>query len=143
MHKSINNNIDSYLKQQTRNKIVFHRDEIPDISSVNLGAQIAQLIRTYSTYDKISMKVSFELDNILNKAIKHHDIYGKYLSIENLGILFEPELKINILRLLESHSQNNLLFVKWEGEIDSDNIYYLTKENGIKINLTNLSHIVL
>jgi len=89
------------------------------------------------------MRVSSELDRILNAAISNHDLFGKYLSIENLGILFEPELKIDFNRLLDSYSQNNALFVKWDGEIDSENIYFLTKENGIKINIKNVSHIAI
>jgi hypothetical protein len=89
------------------------------------------------------MRVSSELDRILHAAISNHDLFGKYLSIENLGVLFEPELKIDFNRLLDSYSQNNALFVKWDGEIDAESIYFLTKENGIKINIKNVSHIAL
>jgi hypothetical protein len=89
------------------------------------------------------MKVSSELDRILNSAISNHDLFGDYLSIDNLGILFEPELKIDFNRLLDRYSQNNVLFVKWDGDMDAESIYFLTKENGIKINIKNLSYIVL
>jgi hypothetical protein len=89
------------------------------------------------------MRVSSELDRVLNAAISNHDVFGKYLSIENLGILFESELKIDFNRLLVSFSQNNVLFIKWEGEFDTENVYFLTTENGIKINIKNLSHIVI
>jgi hypothetical protein len=70
-------------------------------------------------------------------------VFGRYLSIENIGVLFEPELKLDFASLLDSYSQNNVLFVKWEGEIDAENIYFLTKEKGIKKNIKNLSHIVI
>lgn len=89
------------------------------------------------------MRASAELDSLLNSNIHQHFLYGKYLSIDNIGILFEPELKIDFARLLENYSQNNILFLKWEGEIDNENIYFLTKQKGTKISIKNLSHIVL
>lgn len=49
---------------------------------------------------------------MLNAAISHHEVIGRYLSIENIGILFGPELKTVFLRLPDSFSQNNLLYVK-------------------------------
>lgn len=83
----------------------------------------------------MAMRVSSELDRILNTAISYHNLFGSYLWIENIGVLFEPELKLDFTRMLDSYSQNNLLLVKWEGEIVSDNTYFLTKENGIKTNI--------
>lgn len=53
-----------------------------------------------------------ELNNMLNAAISHHEVIGRYLSIENIGILFGPELKNDFLRLPDSFSQNNLVYVK-------------------------------
>lgn len=135
--------IASYVKSPSRNKIIFHRDEISGIVPLNLGLQLSEAIYNFKETGKIPMQVALELDQILVSSISIHDQYGSYLSIENPGILFEPELKHNFLKLLESYSQNNLLFVKWDGEIDSGTLYFLSKENGIKINIKNLSHIVI
>jgi len=49
---------------------------------------------------------------MLNEAISHHVVIVRYLSIENIGILFGPELKKDFLRLPDSFSQNNLFYVK-------------------------------
>lgn len=143
MNEPIINLIKDYIKSQTRNKVIFHSQDISNLISVNVGLRISESIYNFKEPGRIPMRVSSELDRILNAAISNHDLFGKYLSIENLGILFEPELKIDFNRLLDSYSQNNALFVEWEGEIDADNIYFLTKENGININIQNLSHIVL
>jgi hypothetical protein len=90
-----------------------------------------------------AMSVLSELDDILNAAISQHDVFGRYLSIENIGVLSEPELKLDFANLFDRYSQNNVLFVKWEDDIDTYNVYVLTKESGIKINIKNLSHIVI
>ena len=132
-----------YIKSPSRNKIVFHSDVISDIVPVNLGLRLSETIYNFNEIDKIPMRISKELDIILNTYATQHDVYGRYLAIENLGILFESELKLDFTRMLDSYSQNSVLFVKWDGEIDADNIYFLTKENGIKIYIKNLSHIAI
>lgn len=143
MNIPIIDTIRSYANSQSRNKIVFHRNEIQDITTIDLGLSLANSIYNFQETSNVSMMVIAELSKILGSAVSQHQEFGKYLSVENTGILLEPALKIDFWRFLDSYSQNNLLFVKWEGEIDADNIYFLTKENGININIQNLSHIVL
>ena len=143
MNNAIIDTIRSYANSQSRNKIVFHRNEIPDITTIDLGLSLATSLYNFKETSNVSMVVTAELSKILSSAVSQHQEFGKYLSVENIGILFEPGLKIDFRRFLDSYSQNNLLFVKWEGETDADNIYFLTKERGININIQNLSHIVL
>ena len=143
MNKPIINILTDYIKSQSRNKIIFHSQDISEIVTVNIGLQISESIYNFKEQGRIAMRVSSELDQILNAAISRHDVFGRYLSIENLGILFEPELKLNFALLLDSYSQNNVLFVKWEGEIDADNLNFLTEENGVKISIKNISHIII
>lgn len=143
MSKPINQAIADYIKSQSRNKIIFYSQDISALQSVNVGLRISESIYNLNEPGRIAMRVLSELDGILNAASYQHDVFGRYLSIENIGVLFEPELKLDFASLLDSYSQNNVLFVKWEGEIDAENIYFLTKENGIKINIKNLSHIVI
>ena len=143
MNKPISSTIDAYIKSQSRNNIIFYSHDFSDFESVNIGLQISESIYNSKEPGRIAMRVSTEMNDILNASISNHELFGKYLSIENLGILFEPDLKYDFARMLDSFSQNNVLFVKWDGEIDAENIYFLTKENGIKINIKNLSHITI
>lgn len=135
--------IRDYIISQSRNKIVIHESDITTIDPVNVGQRLSQAISNFKGTRKSPTGVMMELEKVLDASIAQHDAYGRYLSIENLGILFEPELKIDFSRLLDKYSQNNVLFVKWDGEIDSNNIYFLSKENGIQTNLKNLSHLVI
>jgi hypothetical protein len=143
MNKPIMHTIAEFIKSQSRNKVVFHTQDITHLESVNIGERISESIYHFKEPSRIAMQVSSELSDLLNASISNHDMFGSYLSIENLGILFEPELKLDFARLLENYSQNNLLFVKWDGEIDANYLYFLTKEDGIKINIKSLSHIKL
>jgi len=133
----------SFLKTQSRNKVVFYKEGIKDITEIDLGTELSQVL--YNLYDltKLSMKVLHELELIMNKATIEHELFGRSLAISNLGILFEPELKVDLKSLLEKYSNTNVLFVKWEGEIDDENLYFLSKEKGLKTNIKNLSHIII
>lgn len=143
MSKPINHKIADYIKSQSRNKIIFHSQDISDLESVNIGLRISESIYNLKDHDRIAMRVASILNDMLSASIAHHQVFGRYLSIENLGILFEPELKIDFASLLDNFSQNNLLMVKWDGEIDSENIYFLSKDTGIKMNIKNLSYIAI
>lgn len=141
MDKSIE--ILSFLKTQSRNKVVFYKDSINDIPAIDLGTELSQILFNLTDLTKLPMKVSLELENMLNTATIDHESYGRLLAISNLGILFEPELKVDFNNLLEKYSNTNTLFVKWEGAIDNKNLYFLSKEKGINININKLSHIAI
>ncbi len=131
------------MRTQSRNKIVFFRDNIPGIQQINVGFLLSEAIFNLKETDKFSLRAARVLETILQNAIWTHPLYGRILAIENIGILFEPELKIDITRLLDRYSQNNALFVQWKGQVDREHLYFLTKEHGIKTNIKNLSHTVL
>ncbi len=143
MNHPANNHITEYLASQSRNKIVFFSENIPGIEPINIGFLLSEAIFNLKEADKISLRANQALETILHNATHNHPLYRKILAIENIGILFEPELKTDFTLLLDRYSQNNALFVHWRGEIDREHLYFLTNEHGIKINIKNLSHIVL
>lgn len=143
MNNPIANQISVYINSQSRNKIVFYKEDISEITPIDLGRLLAQSIYNMKDESKLPMRVSFELDEILNAANTEHLNYGRILAISNIGIILEPELKQDFNSLLEKYSKNNVLFVQWDGELDQEYLYFLSKENGIKINIKNLSHIAI
>lgn len=143
MSNSIYKQILSFANAQSRNKVVFHRQPIPDLQVTNVSVSLSELIYNFKEVKRLPMKASLLLEKLLNEAVFQNEHLGNCLAIHNIGMLFEPELKLDFAQLLNNYSQNNLLFVKWEGEIDGENLYFLTKEKGIKTNIKHLSHIVI
>ena len=135
--------ISLYLKSQSRNKIVIHKNQLEDITSIDIGKTLAKSIPTIIDDKRLSMKAAMIIDELFNSLIVNHEVYGKVLGISNLGILFEPQLKIDFTNLIERFSNENSLFIHWEGDIEKDYLYFLTKEKGKKIILKNLSHIII
>ena len=122
---------------------MIYRDSLEGISPLNIGQLVAKEIQPLLDDKRFSMKAMIAIDNILSESIGGYNKYGKLIAIENLGILFDPDLKLNFHQLLDKHSSSNALFIKWDGEIENDNLYFLSKKRGIKIDLKNISHIII
>ena len=135
--------VDNYIKSQSRNKIVFYKQDFLAIDSIDVGKKLSLEIMSIAYDTKIGMKSLIIMDELFTSSFSNNSEYGKYLAIHNLGILFEPELKTDFVQLLDKYSSSNTLFVKWEGEIEDGTLYYLTKERGQKIDIKNLSHIII
>ena len=133
--------ITEYINSYSKNKIIIHRELFLDVNSIDIGILLSNRIYSHKNDVRISMISNSVLEEILNENIFHHETYGKCLFIKNIGILMEQELKLNFVKILEKYSNNNSLFVKWDGEFENGQLYFLTKENGIQININELSHI--
>lgn len=135
--------IQSYLNSTGRNKIIFFRDDIPGIVPIDLGNKVANSISKIVNDKRLSFKAKLIIEDVLSSSLVEHGTYGKFIAISNIGILFEPDLKIDIINLFDSYSSGTPLFIKWEGEIDTGNLFFLSKQNGIKVEFKNISHITI
>lgn len=137
------NNISYYITSQSRNKIVFYKQDILGIEAIDVGKKLSHEIKSVTRDTRIGLKALIMIDKLFTSSLSSNSKYGNYLAIHNLGILFEPKLKTDFVQLLDKYSSSYTLFVKWEGEIEDGILYFLTKEKGQKIDINNLSHIVI
>ena len=135
--------IQTYLSSNSRNKILIYQNQLNEINPIDVGCKISAAITPFLNDKRLSFKVSKIMDDIFNSSIINDKNYGRLVAIKNLGILLEPELKFDILQLLDKHSRTNALFIQWDGEIENDNLYFLTIGKGQQINIKNLSHIII
>ena len=128
--------IKDFFEQAVRNRVVFCRTGLDEIQFVNVGLEMARLLN-----DHTNESDGFDLlqSQILSKS-NHHNKIGKYLALENIGILFEPELKLNIRSIFENYSKDQCLIVKTEAEIKDDK---LCQGDFITVDLKGISYIVL
>lgn len=137
------NIIQSYLNSTARNKIIFFRNDIPGIEPIDLGNKIAGSISKIVNDKRLSFKAKLIIEDVLSSSLIEHDSYGRILAVSNIGILFEPDLKIDIINLFDSYSSGTPLFIRWEGETEKGKLFFLSKQNGIKVELKNISHIII
>ena len=133
----------TYLNTHSRNKVVFHSAPINELKSQNVGVLLAESIKGIIDDSRLSLKVSILIDEILTSCKESHPAFGEIIAIENVGILFETDLKQDFANLIRKYSDTYTLFIHWQGIIEKDHAYFLTKESGKKIDIKNLSHIAI
>jgi hypothetical protein len=133
----------NFIKGQSRNKLIISTVKIDSLDPLDIGKLFSMGIKKFSTDKRLPLKAKEVLEDIFNAAVFDSKVYGKYLAIENIGILFEPELKIDVLQLFDKHSRTNTLFIQWDGEIENNTLYFLSKQKGRKIDIKNLSYIAI
>ncbi len=144
MFTNNSNKLDSFLKKSPRNRLIILSQEKPDhLSSVDIGLELSKAIEKQISHKQISMLASDALETIMQNSEKTHPEIGKYTAISNLGILFEKTLKFDFIHFLDSYSKNQTLFIYWEGEVDKNKLYFLSKNKGLQFDITNISHITL
>lgn len=128
--------ISNYLNQGTRNRIVFCRDSVIGIEFIDVGKEVAMLLNNMPTDSS-----SFE--TICKQVVgtpRNNDLIGKYLAIENIGILFEPELKLDVRSMLDCYSRNQCLIIKSDAIITNDILYFLSTSDNTRVSLQGLSY---
>lgn len=138
------NKLDSFLKKSPRNRlIILSQEKLDGLSSVDIGIELSKAIEKQIIHKQISMVASDKLESIMQNSESTHPEIGKYTAISNLGILFEKSLKFDFIHFLDIHSKNQTLFIYWEGEIDKNQLYFLSKNKGLQFDISNISHITL
>lgn len=101
----IKQEIASYAKQGLRNKIVLCKECIEDLKYLNVGWSFACLLR-------VGKLPNSAIRELLSSSVEEDKGIGRYLAIYNIGILWEPELKLDIGNLLDGFSRNQCLIIQ-------------------------------
>jgi glycoprotease/Kae1 family metallohydrolase len=79
----------------------------------DLGYNLSLVLKENEKFknEELTFIVHEELTKLLNDNITTHPELGDYICLSNIGILFEKELKINILQTFQRLSKNTLLIL--------------------------------
>ena len=130
-----------YLSQTTRNRLVFCHEHIEDLSFVNVGRSLAEAL---SKENLKSPLVAYAAEDFLSEILStsNYDVsIGQYIALENIGILFEPELGFNLRSAFDNASINKTLIICSNGFIQNDTFYFLKENDESRINLQGLSYL--
>lgn len=143
MQNKRNNSIDGaleFLSTTPKNRLVFDLNGSMGIDSIDVGYQLAS---TLKDMESPSMLVG----NIINKLILEHKTLdnrlGYVVAFKNIGILFEPALKINLGMLLDSISKSITLVMCAPGVVKNDTYYFMNENSGISMDLKGMSYYVI
>lgn len=92
------------------------------IPAVHIGLYLSEQLRLIP-----SDKRPYDVAKWFRKAVNEQK--NDIVCIHNIEYLFDPELKQNPVKLLESQSGNTILLVVWPGKAERGVLYYGTPEH--------------
>lgn len=113
---------------------------LPGLFYLDVGVILSGEISPILNDSKLSLKAKSKLDKILSAELeKNRKQNQNYLALKNLGILFEKELKIELMNIIKQFSDDCALVLKHEGKIKEDCFYFNT-ERGIATDLKSITY---
>lgn len=88
--------------------------------------------------------IAYIAEEILSDILSANNIdaeIGPYVALDNIGILFEPELAFNLRTVIDNASTNKAVFIHSDGFINSDRFYFQQEGDSFSIDLQGLSYI--
>ena len=136
---NLNQHISEFLNSGPENKVIFSNHAK---DAIDLGEELSMRIKPYLEHKRLSLKTKDIIGELIQSNIKSCDKIGKHIAFKNLGILFEPELKINFEHFLKTYSTDFTLIIEWSGEISNKHLFFLSKMKGFRIDLKNLTYTI-
>ena len=116
-----------FLKYQPRNKLVFTPLLDSCLHSGDVGYELSVLIQEDLSSPQLPFIAEDKLHSLIRNSTKNDDTIGEYVALSNWGILFEPELKLNLLSLLDSYSKSRTVILVNCGEGNNEDFYLVNR----------------
>jgi len=133
--------IAQYLAQAARNRLVFCHEHIEGLIFTDVGKVMANALKDENLR---SQMVAYAAEDFLADILSSPQIdssLGKYIALENIGILFEPELGFNLKATLDNASTNKTIIICSEAQIKDNRLYFLQDGDNFSVDLTGLSYL--
>ena len=114
------------------------------INSINIGQAVAKELS-----EKKSKHLAIQVQELLyllaeNNAKEVYEGKPNLIAFYNLGILFEPEIQLNVEKILKDLSKQYGIIVIWDSQIDDGPILHWGKQKEIyKINLSEINTTII
>lgn len=130
-----------YLSQASRNRLVFCRDRIDGITFTDAGKALAEALKKENLRSPMVAYLAEDLLNDLLSETKIDSAIGKYVALENIGILFEPDFGFNLKATFDNASTNKTIIIRSDALIKGHRFYFLQEGDNNVIDLDGLSYI--
>lgn len=135
--------IAQFLSYDPRHKLVFVPTADPCLHTVDVGFELASRLNDKLASPHLSMLAEDELNAILRRSLCKDDIIGDYIALSNWGIIFEPELKLNLLSLFDSYSKSATLILINCGQADNECFHLVSQHFNSSVPLSKLSPFII
>lgn len=131
-----------YIPMGTRHKLLFTSHHPEEMEYVDMGVLLARAIESSLLDRHLPLIADDAVENIIKNHVRYDDEIGEYISIRNIGILFEPAFRLDLHAKFSSWSRAYTLIVdSAEGTI-KNNIFYLAGaiNRSYSIDLSDISY---
>ena len=135
----------TFINSASRNHLILKKGFIDGLEYMNVGLVVSAFIEDILSDRRLSMRTQDKINELFRNNTKRSESIGQYLALTNIGILFEPQLKIDIEGLFNRWSQNMTLVIDLGIGQFSDNLLYLTADSSreYSVSLEAINHIFL
>ena len=138
----MNKELIEFVQGSSRNKLVISRQKMEGFEFIDIGKEFSIELGSIPVQNgRFSLKAKDLLYSFIQRLETVSDIAGRYKALTNLGILLEPELRLNFLEFIQSVSQSYPLRLHWDGLLEDDTLFFKTKPDGVKISLKGINHL--
>ena len=132
-----------FLKYQPRNKLVFTPQLNTCLQSVDVGYELSGLIHEDLDSPQLPLIAEDKFQSLISNSTQTDNIIGDYVALTNWGLLFEPELKFNLLSLLDSYSKSRTVILVNCGEADNENFFLVNRFSQTSLHWESLKPYIL
>ena len=129
------------MAQTSRNRLVFCHEHIDDLVFTDVGKVMAKALREENLR---SQMIAYIAEDVLSEILSYVQIdpfIGKYVALDNIGILFEPELSFNLRAALDNASTSKSIIICSNAFIKDNRLFFCQEGDNYSIDLTGLSYI--
>lgn len=134
--------IAQYLAGELRHKLFFVSSQDHDINFADIGFHLSKVIENNLDNKHLSLLADEKLEELIKSNVVSNPEIGKYVAIRNIGVLFEPELKLDLRAKFDSWAKSYVLIVDAKEGIMINNTFYLASayNSSYSINLSEISY---
>ncbi len=131
-----------YIPKGSRHRLLFTSHYPEGVVFMDMGVSLSMAIEPLLSNKRISLIADETIDDIVKSRVASCVEIGEYIAIRNIGVLFEPALKLDLHAKFSSWSKTYALIVDCaEGTIKND-VFYLAGANdqSYSINLSDIPY---
>ena len=135
-------NLKDYISTDSRHNLLFMSLRSHNITYVDIGEQLSKKLELKIESKRIAMIADDAIETIINSNLTSVTGIGNVIAITNIGILFEPKLKLDLKAKIDSWAKSFILIIDSHEGLIRDNTFYLAGDTNFKnsINLKDISH---
>lgn len=129
------NGLSQCVDRHARHNLLFVKGVVDGIDYADIGRELSKRICGKLDSRSLPMICDDALNEIIDSHTANDETIGSYVAIRNIGILFEPSLKINVHDKFEQCSREQVLIVNLEGTI-AEKVFYLGHEQNSRYSIS-------